>query len=336
MTDNIFARARGSKPAATIQAPPGAIPHTAATTATAPQAPAPTPAAPAVSINGGAPPAPPAAPAAAINAPPWANPLCTACHGVGFNSKGRPCPICDALAKRMKRPTSSMYVIEGDAQSGFTAAVRAENAATLAELSAPAGWSSKADALQFKSSTAAGGGAAPRATTAAEQSAVVVPPAAVQPTVQKAQEAAPTAPAGLVAPATAATVTPPATPTTGTACTVEVLVEPAEVSAKRGRKPAGMTILIGCAQLKGPDRPTESAQALLHRLGAELAKDMGGESYWALDPFKRRDRIKQRAPEIAESLGRTVLLVAGVRDPDVDSLVSSLLPHAEVVVEGLR
>jgi hypothetical protein len=104
----------------------------------------------------------------------------------------------------------------------------------------------------------------------------------------------------------------------------------------RGRKALGISILIGAVQFKGPERPTLMAQELLARLGAELAKDMGAASYWELDAFKRRDRLKQRSAEIAESLGRTVLLVPGVRDPDVDSLVSSLITHADVVIEGVR
>jgi len=318
MTQDLFANARrrGSVPQANPADVRAVMPNTAS-------APAPIqPAAPAVGINGGAP--APAAPPPPAGAPPWANPNCTACKGVGFNSKGRPCPICDALAKRLKRPTSSLYMVEGDMQAGFTAAARAEHAEALAGMGAPAAWSSKggASAPAQPSSTATAQVAQTSAPAQAENIAAV----AVQPTPERAAEKV----AEIAASDAAAEAR-------GEVQRNTVLVdEPAAKAETRGRKPVGLSIFIGCVPLKGPARPTETAQGLLQRLGAELAKDMGAGSYWELDAFKRRDRIKQRSAEIAEGLGKTMLLVAGVRDPDVDSLVAALLPHAETIVEGLR
>ena len=250
------------------------------------------------------------------NPPPWANPSCTACKGTGFNSKGRACPICDALAKRNKRPTSGMYLLEGDAQSGFTATPKSEKVAEFVALGVPeVGWSSKGpgDPTLPQNLTKCGIITAPPAPTAAQ--------APSQPPVVEQRAEAPAA----LPPVEEPTPIPEKTES-----------EPAPAPGKRGRKPAGITVLIGCSQLKGPDRPSLTAQELLARLGAELAKEMGAAPYWELDAFKRRDRLKQRSEPIAESLGNTVLLVAGVRDPDVDSLVSSLLPHAGLVIEGLR
>lgn len=298
MSNDLFANARGRRGAQPAQPQPERETATTGTPAVSTQPVA------APSINGGAP--APAAPMPPAGGPPWANPNCTACKGTGFNSKGRPCPICDALAKKLKRPMSSLYLVEGDLQAGFTATERPEKVAEIYALGAPQSWSSK-------------DGAAPAPVVNMEAARAHVAQVAVEQP-QEIRESTPS-PAAASAPAPAATAP------------VET---PAVENAKRGRKPASFSVYIGCVPLKGPDRPTETAQGLLHRLGIELAKDMGAASYWELDAFKRRDRIKQRSAEIAEGLGRTILLVAGVRDPDVDSLVSSLLPHAETVVEGLR
>ena len=275
MTGDVFARAK-----AKAQPAPAAPALAPAAAPAAPQAATPT------SINGGVP--PPAQPAVAVlNPPPWANPTCTSCKGTGFNSKGRPCPICDAFAKKLNKPTSGKFTVLGSLEDGFTATARPEFAAELGGLA----WSSKDGTV-----------AAP-------------------------------------APAPAPVAAPAVTMTVNVSETVAVLSnEPAPVEEKtsKGRPKLGITILVGCVQLKGSVRPTMLAQALLEQVGAELAKDMGASSYWELDTWKRRDRIRQRAGAIAEALGKTVLLVPGVRDPDVDSLVSALVMHADTVIEGVR
>jgi hypothetical protein len=273
-------------------------------------------------INGGV--AAPAAPAplpGGYVAPPWANPACTACHGLGFNSKGRPCPICDALAKRSKRPTSSMYLVEGSMQDGFTAVQRPDKVADLFALCAPESWSSRAGISQLVQPKPA---EVSIATKPRETAAVSSPSASVALPIE------PIAAACIPGPVIAM----PAKVQEELAA----LAAPVEAEEKRGRgRPkAGITLLIGCAQIKGPDRPSITVQELLQKLGVELAKDMGVASYWELDAFKRRDRIRQRAEQIAEGLGRTVLLVPGIRDPDADSLVGALLPHADLVIEGVR
>ena len=309
-TTDIFARARRGA------TQPAQAPATAAIPAKHPETAAKAESASNPGINGGVPPVPaaPVLPGGYVP-PPWANPACTACHGLGFNSKGRPCPICDALAKRSKRPTSSMYLIEGSMQEGFTAVGRSERTADLFALSAPESWSSRAGAVAP---------AQPEQPRPAEVSVETKP-----------SEAA------AVKTPSASVVQPPRTETISTSTTIEqaqLAAAPAEAEEKRGRgRPkAGITLLIGCAQMKGPDRPTTTVQELLQKLGAELAKDMGVSSYWELDAFKRRDRIRQRAEQIAEGLGRTVLLVPGIRDPDADSLVGALLPFADLVIEGVR
>lgn len=304
MTNDIFARARARSQAQLAPAP-----------AAAPQ-PAPAPA-PAQAINGGAPPAAPIAPTLPVNPPPWANPACGSCKGTGFNKEGNPCPICDVMARKQKRPTSALYLVKGSAQEGFTATVRPDRIQDAATIGAPSSWTSRE---VVPAAAPAPAPVAPSSTAAVEKVQSSCPETAGSSPVRAEIPAA-------VQPITVVDSVPaPAAPDSDTD----------NPSSKRGRPKAGITILVGCAQFKGPRRDTVTAQELLHRLGGELAKEMGAESYWELDAFKRRDRIKQRSAQIAEQLGKTVLVVPGVRDPDVDSLISSLLPFAEQVYEGLR
>lgn len=299
MSGDVFARAKAKAqpaPAATATAPAPAAPQAATPT----------------SINGGVP--PPAQPVAAVeNPPPWANPTCTSCKGTGFNSKGRPCPICDAFAKKLNKPTSGKFNVSGSLEEGFAATARPEFQAELGGLA----WSSKGGTVEASAPVPA-----PATMTApGPQGGTVSSVAVVMPVA---------APVVAQAPDTAAVMA-------GTLATpAEIEPLPVEEKAGKGRPKLGITILVGCVQLKGPSRPTVLAQALLEQVGAELAKDMGASSYWELDTWKRRDRIRQRAGVIAEALGKTVLLVPGVRDPDVDSLVSALVMHADTVIEGVR
>jgi hypothetical protein len=322
MTNNdIFANARRRAAAPAAPTAPNTNPTPTAATAAKESSPVMTTVAPGP-INGGVAAAPtaPALPAG-YRPPPWANPACTACNGLGFNSKGRPCQICDALAKRSKRPTSSMYTVEGSMLDGFTAVGKSEKTADLFALSAPESWSSR-------------GGSTPQVNMEAARAHVEKVTAAL-PALEAPKVVTMNVPidaAEKQAATTRALIAGEAPLPPAAIAANEVAAEP----AKRGRPKAGITILIGCAQMKGPDRPSLMAQQLLATLGAELAKDMGAASYWELDAFKRRDRIRQRSEQVAEALGKTVLLVPGVRDPDVDSLVASLLPHADIVIEGVR
>lgn len=306
MTGDVFARAKAKAqpaPAATATAPAPAVPQAATPT----------------SINGGVP--PPAQPVAAVeNAPPWANPTCTSCKGTGFNSKGRPCPICDAFAKKLNKPTSGKFNVTGSLEEGFSATVRPEFEAELAGMN----WSSK-------------GGTVAAPTPAAAPAPVLVATGGTMAVVYGSKQEV--LPHNASAPQIAAAIDKVTAPDTaevmaGTLEPVPGVTAPAEEKPGRGRPKLGITILVGCVQLKGPSRPTVLAQALLEQVGAELAKDMGASSYWELDTWKRRDRIRQRAGAIAEALGKTVLVVPGVRDPDVDSLVSALVQHADTIIEG--
>lgn len=349
MTMDIFARAKTQQAArkggAAPTEPAPAADKKAAARAAANPKPAAKPA-----INS----APPPAVETASNGAPWADPKCPACKGLGINSKGRACPICDKTALKRGTPTSSMYVIELS-DGAVTAVLREEHADSGAE-EAWAGDVPVAGAPAPKAATkpAAASAAvepevaedeateapeedpgteAPEVVEAVEEPA---PPKAARPTTRDAARAALTRQGDAPAPAAPAPKQPkPAAASKPAAAPKPVATEPARAA---GRPRVGLTILIGAAQLKGPERPTLMASELLERVGAELAADMGAASYWELDAFKRRERIRQRSAEIAESLGKTVLLMGSTNDPDIVSMVNGLAaaPATEAVYEGLR
>lgn len=278
-------------------------------------------------VNGGR--AEPAPEAPAGDSPPWADSRCPACVGKGFTSKGRPCPICDATAKRAGRPTSAAYVATQGADGGWTAVARPEHAKALEAAGLPLEW---AQGQQ-------------KARTTAPPSMPQKPPSvAPTPVQEQVAEENPALPSRRGRPRKIVETVPQVVDAGALNCPDVTGASPELAKDKpkpatdetRGRPKLGLTILIGAAQLKGPQRPVVLAQSLLEQLGAELAREMGAASYWELDPFKRRDRLRLRAEAIAESLGRSILVVPNLADPDTAALVAALIPHADVVVEGLR
>ena len=349
MTTDIFARARNQQaarkgePAPATTAKPTVATKTAAAKAAANPKPAPAATKPAAApkVNS----APPPAVETATDGAPWANPTCPACKGLGINSKGRACPICDKTAEKRGVPTSAMYVIEV-ADGAVTAVLRDEHADT----GAPEAWAGDVP-VQGAAATAKPA-VAPKAQARVEEPPDEQPEPEVEADTDEGDEGAeasqdepeapPAAPpARNTRAAAAAALTRQGsapTPTPGAVARTAPKPAASEPARSVGRPKVGLTVLIGAAMMKGPERPTLLATELLERIGAELAADMGAESYWALDAFKRRERIRQRGAEIAESLGKTVVMVGSTNDPDVMSLVNALMaaPSCEAVYEGLR
>lgn len=281
-----------------------------------------TPAAP--PVNG----AKPAEKATVLNGAPWARPSCPACKGRGMNSKGLPCSICDKKNKQEGKLTSAAYVVEIGEDGLAVALARDEHTAAIEAAGLPLEWVEEA---------------APAAPAAPAKAEPKPEPAKAPAKAQEPAKPKPTPkPEPKPAPAPAAEEPAPE------AQEEEAPAEPEQQAetSPRGRKQAGpgrpkvgLGILIGAVQLRGPSRPTVLAQEVLARFGAELAKDMGASSYFELDPFKRRERIAQKAAYIAEQLGRSVMLVPNLSDPDISWMVSALagLPEGvEFVIEGLR
>jgi hypothetical protein len=86
----------------------------------------------------------------------------------------------------------------------------------------------------------------------------------------------------------------------------------------------GLTLLIGCAPLKGMD--------------VVFAEDvLRGINYWAnTEVFARREGLRRAIEgqgELLVQLGNCTIVQQG-RDPDIDNLMSALIPHATTVIRG--
>lgn len=257
-------------------------------------------------VNGGD---APAEATVVVGGAPWANPECRACKGRGLTSKGKACPICDNTAKKGSRPTSMSYVLELDDAGLGVAVARSEFVEELEAAGMDLEWIEE-DAQE----------AAPE--PAPE------PPAAEAPSVadeDEAQEAAGEEPE----------TTPEPPPAAVAAAAPKGAKKPrASKGAKKGagRPTVGLTIMVGAAPLRGAitSRTIVMSAEVLARFGAELATDMGAESYYDLETFKRRERLAQKADYIVSELGRVVLVHPGVLgNDDVGSLVQALMAQTE-------
>ena len=88
----------------------------------------------------------------------------------------------------------------------------------------------------------------------------------------------------------------------------------------------GLVLLIGCAPLKWPT-------------GVVFAEDILAkvDGYWDnLKAFERREALRRAVladGDLIQSLRGCTVVQQG-RDPDIDNLISALLPHASAVVRG--
>lgn len=99
---------------------------------------------------------------------------------------------------------------------------------------------------------------------------------------------------------------------------------------KRGRPPAGPKLLIGVMPVKGvrPER-VQLAQDVLMRFGDMLANSKQVPSYYSLPAYERRSAIASEASKIAEALGSDYILVTNPDNPDIEAMISALIPYCE-------
>lgn len=286
----------------------------------------------------GAEPAPVATPA--VGGAPWANPSCKACKGRGLTSKNKSCPICDLTAKKGKRPTSMMYVVEITEEGMGVAVAREENVPDLVDAGCPLEWIEE-EALE----------SAPAATEPAVATTPApvekAPEAAVEPAVEpakparrkrrtKAEMAAARVEAAEAKAAESIEVDAEAIEGTPAVSAI-VEVAPVVAKTKAGRPSVGLTIMVGAMYLTGQPggRTVITSSEALNRFGAELAADMGAATYWELDSFKRRERLAQKADYIASQLARHILVHPGILgNDDEGKLVQALMGLSEGI-EGV-
>lgn len=251
---------------------------------------------------------------------PWSNPNCKACKGRGLTSKNKACPICDNTAKRGSRPTSMAYVLEITDEGTGIAAARAESEAELEAAGMPLDWT-EGEAVSAPVS-APEPAAAVEAPVVAEEPEYeeAEPEPAPEPVAKKARKKRRTK-AQIAADAEPDEAPPEPEPA----------AEPVAKSRKAGagRPKVGLTIMVGSVYLRGlpGGRTIITSDEVLARFGAELAEDMGAESFYELDSFKRRDRLKQKADYIASELARHILVHPGNLSPhdDASAIVSALI-----------
>jgi hypothetical protein len=242
---------------------------------------------------------------------PWANPNCKACKGRGLTSRGTACPICDNTAKKGGRPTSMAYVVETDDEGLGIAAAREENVTDLVDAGMPLEWVEEAQATTGPVSTPATSKPVEAPVVAEEPEA---PEAASKPSPEPARPKAPRK--------------------RRTKAQAGADTEPAQAPAKRtaGRPRVGLTIMLGSMYLRGmaSSREVLSSSEVLARFGAELASDMGADSYWLLDTWKRRERLAEKADYIVSSLAGAVIIHPGeLGNDDIGTLMRSLTGVSE-------
>lgn len=247
-------------------------------------------------------------------AAPWARPGCKGCSGKGLTSKGTVCRVCDTFNRKEGKPTSDGWKLSTntDGMILWTDAAGAQG-------STPAVLPPKvADKTTAEHAPAQAPAAAPATAPAAE------PQKSRRTRLSKPTEAPATSTAQPAeAPEAAPEVAPEETP--------EVEGE----KGKPGRRPQGFTLLIGALPERAKTTGVIGLDQEFERWGAELAKDMGAESYFALDAYKRRDWMAMRARQISETFGSKIVTAVG-QGPDFIEFLAAIKPYASYVYVGVR
>jgi len=267
---------------------------------------------------------------------PWSNPSCKACKGRGLTSRGTACPICDNTAKKAGRLTSMAYIVETDDEGMGIAAAREEQVEALEAAGMALEWVEEAQPATAPES-------APAASEPEEAPVVAEEPEAA-PAEPEAQEEAP-APKPRRKRRTKAQIAADKAAEEAKAEEAEVNDYPDEpvVDARptaqqakprkgAGRPRVGLTIMVGSTYLRGlaTSREVISSSEVLARFGAELAEDMGAQSYWLLDTWKRRERLAEKSDYIVSQLAGVVVVHPGeLGNDDIGTLMRNLASVSE-------
>lgn len=245
-----------------------------------------------------------AEPVAAVEAPPWHAKQCQACVKTpGINSKGHPCRACDNYAMREGRPGSAAYVIAHDATGTLTWTLRAGDAPADPNRGA------SQPVVQTPTPTSAPTEAPKRTRrTKAEMEAA-----------RAAEAPAPTSPAPTPS-ITVLNVTNEVAPQTSTSGKDAVLAV----------TQPGFILFLNALPLR--QDYVDLTEVLLAE-GRDLAKELGVESYYMLDAFKRRDMLASAITEVVKSLeGKNVVSLSP--GPELKAYIEVLRPLAKMVIVG--
>lgn len=260
--------------------------------------------------------------------PPWASPTCPACKGIGFNTKGAPCKICDLHAVKAGKKQSSAYELEMDAGTCVWVEKGTDNCGmsyVTGQAPAPVVAVTKTESAQSQVNTAIVekvlAEQAP-ATTPASVAPEATTTSAVIPAKRKRRTKAEME-------AARASMTPEQ-------IKADVAAEVAEVAEVGDEAPAtGLVLAINCAYTTAGDNfeVLDVAEVFKH-YSAALAKSQNVARYYELDPFKRRDALAQIGAAIADEIGDAFVL-CNTSTPDVKAFVDALKPFAKMVLHGI-
>lgn len=202
----------------------------------------------------------------ATAAPPWTandGKGCTACTAhPGFNSKGRPCPVCDSQALKAGRKPSAGFKQITDG-SGV---------------------------LQWVPIEEGEAGAAPIPNAASEPTTETVEEPEAPATEETPAPEAPAAEAPKRGPGRPRKTAPPAADGT----------TPAPTKASPGRPKQGFVLCLGCAPLKAPK--VVQLHEVFDRVTKAIAEASGAASFYDLETWPRRDALAKAAAVEAEGL----------------------------------
>lgn len=284
------------------------------------------------------PPPPPAAPAPApapapqaapqINQtpapPPWAIQGCGACNGLGFNSHGHPCRICDTYCRERGQPASDQFNIQPTG-NGYVF------------------WTTK-DGLY--------GGYAPlpngQAPVQADARVSMQPPPPAAPAApapvapMPMPVGAPPAPHNVPPPAAAApTAPPPPPPAPGGRKKKDDDEEEGAEGNVGGRPKKGPLVCVNCGPVRGTTSRGDRSVVPFVRLLGEIQQEIITENlrqqpptpgqppytWYDLDPFKRRDALAKMGPRAMEIVGTRILVCEGIGTgaSDAKALLDAIL-----------
>lgn len=276
-----------------------------------------------------------AAPSGDSQTPPWAVPGCVACKGVGFNSKGNPCGICNVKSKQSGDVTSQEFTTrpigggkvqwqhrQDDTIVGQTVVPGLADAeGNVPEV--------KAQERAEKPQEAQPEQTAPEPAPEAEAPQTAPEPAAGPPRLETKDEQA------KAAQTTEKPAKAPAKDKGGDEPAVPTIDEP--VSRPRGRPAKGFTLLINCGVVKGAGK-LQYAEEVLARYGEAMAKEAEESSFYQINAFHRRDALAGAAKVIAEDIGNDTLVVTGLGSgmSDMKALIDALKPYAGTIIQGVE
>ena len=267
--------------------------------------------------------------------PPWANADCSACKGLGFNKKHKPCAACDRVAQKSGEPRVASFDIGAD-DEGYITWTRTADSVLLGRKMLAVSKVAAGDATKTPKPKKGKGGKRKKPILEAMSTADDVEPEEAQPEVSEAD-----APLAAVPEADDIPATEPEVSKGVHTGPTAVVAEPADLNASRkatlgkgraGRSATGFLLVYGA--VRRVKMELMDLNEVFHRYAKELAAAQGAASFYLLDRFKRRDQMASKAEEIAATIPSSTIVVVRADDPDIRAFASALEPFASNVIEG--